>query len=173
MDLAQRPGDHECFDFHRNYVAQVPEGNILETLEQQLTSVPAFISAVPSAEWDKVHPPYGWTIGQVIEHCCDAERVFGYRVLRFATGDKTDLPGWDENFYADSGYAVSRDQSLLKQEFESLRQSNLCLLQRIRKESLDYLGTADGRQVSVRTVAWLMAGHWLHHEGILKKRLGH
>ncbi|MFK7735668.1 MAG: DinB family protein [Pirellulaceae bacterium] len=172
MSYNQRPGDHECFDYHRDYVAQVPDGNILETLEVQQKEIPLFIAQIDSAQWEIIHAPYGWAVRTVIEHCCDAERVFGYRILRFATGDKTDLPGWDENHYADCGYATQLSPVELAGEFAALRASNLHLLKRIKPEAFEQLGTADGRGVSVRTLAWLMAGHWMHHEAILKKRLG-
>lgn len=172
MGLEQRPGDHECFDYHRDYVAKVPDGSILDTLDQQLVSTPAFIRAIAPAEFQIIHEPYGWSIRTVLEHCCDAERVFGYRILRFATGDQTDLPGWNENEYASCGYGDAPDLETLASEFAALRQSNLCLLKRLEDAAWDRLGLADGRHVSVRTLAWLMAGHWLHHEAILRKRLG-
>lgn len=172
MTLEQRPGDDECFDYHRNYVALVPDGNVLETLEQQMASALAFIQAIPPDQWEVVHPPYAWKIRTVMEHCCDAERVFGYRALRFAAGDTTDLPGWDENHYAACGYGDRASRADLAAEFAALRGGNLRLLKRLRGEAFDQLGTADGRKVSVRTLAWLMAGHWLHHQKIMAARLG-
>jgi hypothetical protein len=172
MDYAQRPDDSECFDYHRVYVAHVPQGNILETLETQAASAAEFIRRIAAEQMDIVHAPYGWKIRTVLEHCCDAERVFGYRALRFATGDPTDLPGWDENHYAACGYSMPVSQEALAAEFQGIRVGNLRLLQRLESECWSRAGTADGRRVSVRTCAWLMAGHWLHHESILRKRLG-
>jgi hypothetical protein len=171
MDLSQRPGDHECFDFHRDYVDKVPDGNILETLKEQGKTAPEFIASLPDDQLEIVHAPFGWKIRTVVEHCCDAERVFGYRVLRFATGDKTELSGWDESHYAASGYGDAKGTEQLACEFASSRNSNLALLGRLRSSAYDEIGVADGRKMSVRTIAWLMAGHWLHHEEILRKRL--
>lgn len=172
MDPTQRPGENECFDFHRDYVALVPDGDIRATLQTQLESIPAFIRSLPTSELETVHAPYGWKLRTVVEHCCDAERVFGYRILRFATGDKTDLPGWDENHYAACGYGDAQGTEELAVEFEALRRSNLQLLSRLRDSAYDEIGLADGRGVSVRTLTWLMAGHWIHHEAIMRKRLG-
>ncbi len=171
MDLSIRPGENECFDYHRDYVAKVPDGSILATLEQQIASMTQFIGGIPESQWEVVHAPYGWSIRTVIEHCCDAERVFGYRALRFATGDKTDLPGWDENHYAACGYSKQVPLVELAVEMASIRMGNLRLLSRLTDGAWAQLGTADGRGVSVRTLAWLMAGHWLHHEAILRVRL--
>lgn len=172
VHFAQRPGDHECFDYQRNYVAKVPEGSIVETLSKQSESIPAFIRAIDKSQWEVTHAPYGWSIRTVIEHCCDAERVFGYRFLRFATGDKTDLPGWDENRYASCGYATAVDFDVLAEEFAATRKSHLALIHRVEDAAWDRMGLADGRKMSVRTLVWLMAGHWLHHEEILIQRLG-
>jgi len=171
MDLSQRPGDHECFDYHRDYVGKVPDGNILDRLKDQSQTVPVFIANLPEDQLEVVHAPYGWKIRTVVEHCCDAERVFGYRVLRFSTGDKTELSGWDENHYAACGYGNANGTQQLADEFASLRNSNIALINRLRSSAFDEMGVADGRKVSVRTIIWLMAGHWLHHESILKKRL--
>jgi hypothetical protein len=171
MDFSQRPGDHECFDYHRDYVGKVPDGNILDTLKKQLETVPEFIANLPADQLEIVHPPFGWKIRTVVEHCCDAERVFGYRALRFAAGDKTELSGWDENHFAACGYGDAKSSEQLASEFASSRSSNLALLCRLRVSAYDEIGVADGRKTSVRTIAWLMAGHWLHHEEILRKRL--
>lgn len=171
MDFDQRPGDDECFGYHRDYVAIVPDGPILSTLKDQLQAIPAFIAEIPEDQFLVVHPPYGWTVQKVLEHCCDAERVFGYRILRFATGDKTELPGWDENHYAACGYGSNASGQALSDELVALRQANFALLKRLRPEAWQEQGTADGRKVSVRAIAWLMAGHWLHHERILRTRL--
>jgi hypothetical protein len=171
MDLTKRPGDHECFDYHRDYVAKVADGDILDTLTAQQDQIVQFIVGIPDAETDVVHAPYGWTILQVVEHCVDAERVFGYRSLRFAAGDSTDLPGWDENHYATTVYGPNAGLPELAIELVSLRTANLALLNRLAPEAWDKIGTADGRKVSVRTLAWLMAGHLIHHEQILRKRL--
>jgi hypothetical protein len=172
MDFSQRPGDHECFDYHRDYANKAPDGNILDTLGKQATDIPKFMRAIPADQFEVVHPPYGWTIRTVLEHCCDAERVFGYRALRFAAGDATDLPGWEQDHYASCGFANAANVEDLASEFESLRNANVLMFKRFRPEVFDSMGTADGRKVSVRTIAWLMAGHWIHHEIILKERLG-
>ena len=97
-----RPGNTECFDYHRNYVALVPDGDILDTLDSQRQAAERFIRDIPPDQLNVTHHPYGWSVRTVVEHCCDAERVFGYRALRFAAGDSTPLPGWNENQYADS-----------------------------------------------------------------------
>lgn len=171
MDLRQRPGEGECSGYHVEYVAKVPDGDILETLRAQGQSITEFIRGIDSSLRDVIHPPYGWSIRQVLEHCIEAERVFGYRILRFATGDKTELPGWDENAYADADYGPHADLPALADEYGWVRSGNVALLSRLSEEAWNEVGSADQKNVSVRALAWLMAGHWLHHEAILRSRL--
>ena len=107
----------------------------------------------------------------MVQHCCDVERVFGYRALRFASGDEIDLPGWDQNFYAVCGHCDLTSKEELAEEFAALRRANLRLLHRLEPSAFDRFGMADGKKVSVRTIFWLMAGHWIHHEKVLRVRL--
>lgn len=172
FDFSQRPNDKEAFDYHRDYIALVPDGDILQTLRSQIDSASNLIRTIPADQLEVTHKPYAWKVRTVLEHCCDAERVFGYRVLRFAAGDTTELPGWDQDLYAASGHSTSGTAEDLISEFTTLREANLCLLKRLDPKTFGQIGVADGRQVTVRTLAWLMAGHWIHHEIILKKRLG-
>jgi hypothetical protein len=170
--MLTRPTFDECVGFHRDYVAGVPDGNILKTLETQIEKIQSRIRSIPSKQAETIHPPYGWTVRQVIEHCVNAERVFGYRAMRFAAGDTTDLPGWDEDHYAECGFGMHCSVDDLCVEFVALRRANIALLGRLTESAWDATGTAEGRKMSVRTLAWLMAGHWLHHDRILTKRLG-
>ena len=170
--LSKRPTSSEQSEYHQTLTALVPDGPILQTLVDQVGEIATFLeSTIPEDQVGVVHPPYGWSVRQVIEHCIDAERVFGYRVLRLATDEKVDLPGWDENHYAACGYGPNADMHALSAEYQALRGANLALLDRLEDAAWDRMGTADNKPFSVRTIAWLMAGHWIHHKTILEKRL--
>jgi len=171
MPTTKRPDSNECAAYHSGYISLVPDGDIVDFLTIQGKKIPNFIRSIPPEKADIIHQPYSWTVRQVLEHCMDAERVFGYRVLRFSTGDRTDLPGWNENDYAASGYGPNAGLNELAEEFSALRGAIVCQTKRLSAEAWERSGTADGRGVSVRTLIWLMAGHWLHHQAILLKRL--
>ena len=170
--LEQRPNADEQSEYHATLCGLVPDGNILRTLSDQVHSIDEFLKEIPEDQFEVVHEPYGWTVQQVIEHCIDAERVFGYRVLRIASGENIELPGWDENHFADCGYGRNADLDLLASEFLAQRGANLALLARLGDDAWHRQGVADQNPFSVRTLAWLMAGHWIHHRNILEKRLG-
>lgn len=166
-----RPKPTELSEYHQQLIQQVPETDILKLLSDQLQTGSAFVRSIPDNQMEVVHDGYGWSVRQVVEHCLDAERVFGYRMLRFASGDQVDLPGWDENHYAACGYCQPVDTEQMALEFTSLRQANLNLLNRLSESVMTNAGVADGNPFTVRSLLFVMAGHWIHHVQILKKRL--
>ncbi len=128
---SRRPETTEyVFDYHKQLIDAVAGDCVFPTLETQMFWLCELASHLSTEQVDKVDPPYGWTIRQVFEHCADAERVFGYRMLRIAAGDETALPGWDENAYAASRFGLGNFGSLVA-EIGSLRQANVYLLRRI------------------------------------------
>lgn len=167
----QRPEPTEYAPFYGKYTALVHEGDVLATMEAQLAEVLAFWRTVPESQGDVCHAPYTWTVKQVIGHLIDGERIFGYRALRFARGDTTPLPGFEENDYA----TVARYERLtiadLVNEFEAVRRSTLWLFRNLPAEAWAQSGEANGSLVTVRALAYIVVGHVRHHGGILRKRL--
>ncbi len=169
---SRRPKTTEVGNEYQQGLIDQLDGNCsLMALEDQLYWACELASHLCSEQIDKVHAPYEWTVRQVFEHCVDAERVFGYRMLRIAAGDKTPLPGWEENAYADSRFGLGNFSGLIA-EFGFLRQANLLLLRRIVPASWDYVAEADGSSITVRAIAWLAAGHLHHHLAIVERRCG-
>lgn len=158
-------------EYHRMLIDATPGDDVLAVLDAQSAWLAEVAASISAHTVDTVHPPYQWTIRQVFEHCADAERVFGYRMMRLAAGDATPLPGWDENAFAASRFGLGNLVKLVD-EIESLRRSNLLLLKRISPRCWDQSGTVDGKHVTVRALAWLAAGHLRHHLEIVEKRLG-
>jgi len=118
---------------------------------------------------DRVHRPYGWSVRQVIEHCVDAERIAGDRMLRLAAGDHANQPAWDENAYAAAKFGLGNLGHLIN-ELGHLRQANLILLDRLVASAWNNVGTVDGNAISTRAMAWVTAGHLQHHFEILEQR---
>lgn len=172
IDYSARPGDSECSAYHRGYVTRVPDGNIVETLRRQKPEIESLILSIPLGEMERVHAPYTWSVRTVIEHCIEGERVYGYRLLRAASGDGIAMPGWDENFYARCGMTRPASAEKLAAEFVALREGNVLFIERLAPETWQRIGEANNIKFSVRTQVWLMAAHWIHHVNILRKRLG-
>ncbi|TWU50994.1 DinB superfamily protein [Rubripirellula tenax] len=157
--------------YQRGLADRVEGACALEALEKQLFWLCELASHLSTEQVDKIHLPYHWTIRQVFEHCADAERVFGYRMLRIAAGDPTPLPSWDENAYADSRFGLGTFTNLVN-EVAMLRQSNLLLLRRIEPKAWDRSVKVNGNRMTVRAIAWVTAGHLHHHFEIVEARCG-
>jgi len=165
-----RPGADEFAPFYAGYVAQIPDGDIIEALIGGAEIAAALLSDLPEEIAGKAYAPGKWTLKEVVLHCADAERVFSYRALRFARGDTTPLPGWNEQAYAPlSGAAVRSLESVLD-ELESVREASVTLFSGLPSEAWTRRGSANNHEVSVRGLAWITAGHLLHHLGIIQER---
>ncbi len=170
--MIDRPPDGEYNPFYAGYLALVPEADLLSVLAGQPQALQSLVEAIPP---DRETHRYGegkWSIREVLGHVTDVERVFGYRALCISRLDETPLPGFDENAYvAHSSYAETPPHDLAA-EFASLRAGNLAMLRRLEPARWQQVGNANGSPVSVRAVAFIMAGHFRHHLGILRDRYG-
>lgn len=167
---ATRPLANEYAQFYAAYVARVPEGDIVATLERQNGDRNQLLRSIaPGADTFR----YGdgkWSVREVVGHLIDAERVFSYRALCIARGDTTPLPGFDENSYIlASGYEAVPVTDLATQ-LDQLRLSNVAFFRALADEAWTRRGTANDNAVSVRAIAFMLAGHELHHLAILRER---
>lgn len=168
----KRPAPGEYASYYGPYVARVPEGDPVALLEQQLDDTCRLLSGLSDAQADHAYAPGKWTVKEVVGHITDAERVFAYRVMRFGRGDTTDLAGFDENAYVPAGAFAARSLASLVEEFAAVRRATIALLRNLPDEAWLRQGTANGYPVSVRALAYIIAGHELHHRAILEERYG-
>ena len=166
-----RPDPTEYAPYYEKYVALVSENDILKAMKSAAETGLAFLAGVSESDASVCHPPYTWTIKQVVGHLTDSERVFGYRALRFARGDSTPLPGFDENAYAKAIRLDDIPLGNLLAEFASLRQSHVAFFDHLSEEAWQRRGTANNAAISVRALAFILIGHERHHASIVRKRL--
>jgi hypothetical protein len=165
-----RPGPGEYAAFYAGYIARVPDGDLLRMLEEQGRESAALFRGVPAPRGDFAYAPGKWTLKEVIGHVADAERVFAYRALRIARGDQTPLASFDERAWVPQSGAGSRTLADLTGELGDVRRATLGLLCHLPAEAPLRRGTASGWEVSVRALAWIIAGHERHHLGIIRER---
>lgn len=165
-----RPSPAEYAPYFEKYISLVPEGEIAVTLGKQIEGTLNLIRSLSEAQGDLRYAPGKWSIKEVIGHLIDAERIFAYRALRFARNDATPLPGFDENSFVTSAGFGSRSLADLAKEFEHTRKSNIYLFKHLDGDSLLRRGAANDNEISVRAIAYIIAGHELHHVGILRSR---
>jgi DinB superfamily len=173
--MIEKPGPSEYAPFYAGYIsaiATLADGDILETLENQTSELRQLAASTPAERETFRYGEGKWSVREVFGHLIDGERVFSYRVLRFSRGDETPVPGFDENLYVAASHFDQRPLSDLVDEFVLLRQANLRLLRSLAPEDLARVGTANNHPVSVRALAFIMAGHVRHHLNILRDRYG-
>jgi len=169
---SSRPGADEHAPFYASYVALVPDGDVTRTLAGQGEGFVRLLKDIGDGKATFAYAAGKWTIKEVVLHVTDAERIFAYRMLRMARGDATPLAPFDENAYAPMSGANDRPLDTLLGEFAAVRGATLALLRGIPEEAWVRRGVASGKDVSVRALAWIAAGHAMHHERILRERYG-
>jgi len=167
---AIRPSGDEYAPYHEEYISLVPNGDIVMTLQNQIADTLSLLRGLTDKQAMFAYAPGKWNIKELIGHVIDGERIFGYRALRIARNDKTPLATFDENAYALVGGHARRTIPDLANEFEHLRISTLDLFGNFDEAAWSRRGTASGYEVSVRAIAWIIAGHELHHCGIIRER---
>ncbi|MFN8572441.1 MAG: DinB family protein [Gemmatimonadaceae bacterium] len=167
-----RPEADEFAPFYGTYVSKVPAADIVATLRVQASEMQAWGAALTEGQGAIRYAPDKWSVRQVIGHLSDAERVFSYRAMCFARGDQTPLPAFDENAYVANAAFDDRSLASLLQEFHATRASSIALFDSLTPAELQRRGTASGKGISVRALAWITAGHVAHHRQVLKEHYG-
>ncbi len=167
-----RPEASEYATFYAGYVARVPEDDILSVLARQKHEIADLAGSLPAAKESFRYAEGKWSVREVLGHLIDGERVFGYRAFCFSRGEQAALPGFDENQYVAAARSDTIPLRELVAELGVVRDANLAFLHRLDGDAWTRTGTASGKPVSVRALAWIMAGHPRHHLAMLRERYG-
>lgn len=167
-----RPGADEHLPYYGRYIMQVPGDDAMPTLVSHIEGWYPGLRKLTDAQALHRYAPEKWTVKEVLGHLCDGERVFTYRALRFARADATPLAGFDENAWVPNSGANRRPIADLADELRAVRAATVALFRSFDEETLVRRGEANGATVSVRALAWIAAGHAIHHQTILRERYG-
>ena len=165
-----RPDTTEYLSYYDKYISMVPDDDILAVLESQMEDTAGFLGTIPESQASFRYAPDKWSIKELVGHVIDGERVFAYRALRFARNDKTPLPGFEQDDYVRNGAFDNCRLSDLAAELKSVRQATLFLFKHLDEDAWKRRGVANDDEVSVRALAYIIAGHELHHREILRTR---
>ena len=168
--MIKRPQPDEYFEYYGRYIDKVPDGDICSILANELQVTLDLLGKVPPDREDYAYAPGKWSIKEVIGHVTDAERVFAYRALSFARRDPAHLPSMEENDWVRVSNATQRPLPELADEFAAVRRSSIALFSSFDDEMSQLRGTASGCEFSVRSIAYIIAGHEIHHRGVLEER---
>jgi len=164
------PLESEYAPYYQGYVARVTEDEILPVLRAQLDTLDVLLNRVAPEHETFRYAEGKWSIREVIGHLIDAERVFGYRTFSIARGEQRNLPSFDENEYMLRAPYDRIDLEDLLSELRLVRLSNIAMLRNLDDEAWLRTGMANDAAVSVRALAFIMAGHVRHHMGVLSQR---
>ena len=156
--------------YFSTYIAAVDDVDLIEELEISVHRLIRFIQNIPMDKHDYSYAQGKWKIKDIIQHLIDAERIFAYRALRFARKDSTELPGFEENDYADIAGGNNRSLVDLLSELVVVRQATLSLFKTFSDEILIRSGIASNKSVSVRAIGFVIIGHQNHHQRIFQER---
>jgi len=161
--LSLRPRASEFAPFYAGYVALVPDAGWLERLHGQPDQFRALLSGYDPDRAMLPTAPGKWSLLEILAHIADTERVFAFRLLWFARGDASELPGFDQDAWVASSHANRRTIEQALDDLAAVRDATLTLLETIADDLAERTGVANGQPVTVRALAWIIAGHTQHH----------
>jgi len=165
-----RPDETEYAPYYGKYMSLVSGDDILKALSDQVSETLTLLRSVPESQAGFRYADGKWSVRELVGHMIDSERIFAYRALRFARNDTTPLPGYEQDDYILNASFDACSLGDLAAEFESVRRATLFLFKHLDGEAWMRRGVASENEVSVRALAYIIAGHELHHMGILRDR---
>jgi uncharacterized damage-inducible protein DinB len=162
------PEASEYAPYYGKYIALVPDRNVVETLEAQMNETVALLSSLTEAQATHRYAPGKWTLKQVLGHVSDSERIFAYRILRISRGDQTPIEGFEQDDYVRTGPFDRMPLAALIDEFQAVRRATVALIRPLDRDAWTRRGIANKNEISVRALAYIIAGHELHHRNILR-----
>ena len=165
-----RPQPAEYDPYYEKYISLVPEEDIIATLKRQTVDLSALFENVDEEKGTFAYADGKWTVKEVLSHLIDGERMFAYRALRIARGDRTPIEGFEQDGYIENSHANRRPIDELIEEFKLLREANVMFFSNLEPADWIRSGIANNIEISVRSLAWIMAGHIRHHMAILQER---
>ena len=165
-----RPEKSEYDAFYSTYIDKVPAGDILALLPESAQKTLDLLAEYPEDREQDRYAPGKWTIRELMGHIVDTERLFAYRAAHFARADPAALPGMDQDVWAANSNASGRALSDLCSELASVRAATISLFASFDGEISIAKGMASGCQFTVRSLAYIIAGHEIHHRKVAEER---
>jgi len=165
-----RPAANEFAAYYSTYVDRITSDDILGALQAQLDTTLGVLAGISQETSLHRYAADKWSIRQLLNHVSDTERVFVYRALWFARGFDTALPGFDQNIAVPTAAAEQFSWASHVEDFRAVRAATLTFFRNLPEEAWSRSGVASGNPVTVRALAYIIAGHVAHHAAILQER---
>ena len=165
-----RPSKGDYSEYYQQYIDQVKGDDIFRILIEQNLESQNILNSFSESKGNYNYAEGKWTVKQIIGHLMDVERIFAYRALCIARGEKQSLPGMDQNLYVANGNFNKRQLFDLNYEYRLLRETNVLLFGSFDKSTLQNRGTASGYEVTVLALMFMTVGHEKHHLKVLTEK---
>ena len=157
-------------DYFANYIKLVDASSVKEAIEKYAIQINDFFTNIKEEKADYRYEENKWSIKELLQHLIDAERIFAFRAVSLARGEKASLPGFEENEYASASQADKRSWKSLVEEFIACRKSTDLLLLSFTEDQLQQSGITNSKPNTVVAIAYVMIGHILHHMTVVEER---
>ncbi len=165
-----RPQTNEAASYYFKYIDLITSDDIVPAMENQMGEMLQFLSGISEQQSLHAYEPGKWTIREVLNHVNDGERVFAGRAFWFARGFTEALPSFDQDIAVEMAHANNMSWAELVEEFKIVRLGTIALLKTLPAEAWERTGVASDNPVSVRALAYIIAGHVTHHINVLRER---
>jgi len=165
-----KPVEGEYLPYQISYISKVADGDLISIMKKNIEETTALLNSLPEEKISYRYAEGKWDIAEVLQHLIDTERIMCYRALRFARNDKTELPGFEQDDYVKEANTGERKFIEMLEEFAAVRASTISLFESFNDTLLNRSGVANKGTVKVKSLAYVIAGHELHHVGIIKER---
>ena len=169
MNLSQL-NENEYNPHYQTYISVLKNVDLIDVLMVSSEELLGTIKDLSEEKFNFQYDESKWTIKEILQHLIDTERIMSYRALRFSRNDATELPGFDENWYVVNSNGNERNSNDLIDEFTCTRRASISLFKSFTDEMLLLAGTANGSDMTVRALGFIIAGHQMHHLKIIKER---
>ncbi|MGA9904529.1 MAG: DinB family protein [Terriglobales bacterium] len=165
-----RPQPGESAPYYDRYISLVPGNDILGAFEDQRRQTILFLSGRTDADGDLRYAPDKWSLNEVLGHINDTERIMAYRALRISRGDVTPIEGYEQDDYVRNSPWTRRTLADLIEDYIAVRRATISLFRNLDDAAWSRRGTANKNEVSVRALAYIIAGHELHHRRMIEEK---
>jgi DinB family protein len=165
-----RPQQTEAAPYYSKYIDLVTSDEIVPEFESQLDEMVQFLQGISEEKSLHSYEPGKWTIREVLNHVNDGERVFLYRAFWFARGYQDALPSFDQDVAVQTALANNTSWADLVEEFRNVRLSTISFFKSLPEEAWSKTGVASDYPFTVRSLAYIIAGHVAHHRNVLAER---
>ncbi|MFZ0455107.1 MAG: DinB family protein [Ignavibacteriaceae bacterium] len=166
----RRPETNEYAPYYEGYIKNVIGNDPLRNLENQFQEIQSLLQSLPEEEANFAYSEGKWTVKEVLGHMIDTERIMGYRALCISRKEKQSLPGFEQDDYVKEANFKQRTISNLLEDYRTVRKSTISLFKNFTENMFNLRGAANGKDVTVLALLYIIAGHEQHHLKILKER---